>query len=302
MSERERATRAVLAALAGGAPPADALRAGANATGSAHVSAAFRAAADDLRGDAFRRDVITRARLEPPVVGVLLARAPREALAAVAQTVLRAARRPRRGWHRIARVLYLCLLALLEIAVATVAGKYVLQLQLVPGAHAELVTAGAVLAALAILLVTAGGAFESGRLRLETPELMDWLVAAELAGLPPGAALEALSPSASVIDRARLSRLTQKVRGAASVGEAMTTWAERGGLQGPLSKVVGLVAEGEAPAQAAARVARIAAALRGPRSTVRPTEVIGALLVVAGAGLIAGAIYHLLSALGGVTA
>ena len=298
MKQRERATRAVLAALAAGAAPADALRAGANSTEDVGVSEAFRGAADDLRGDAFRRDVITRVALDPPVVGLLLARAPKEALAPVAATALQAMERVRRSWKNVLRAVYLAFLALAELGTAAVLATFVLKT--LPAAEStQAVTAGAVLALLAILLLASGLALDRGKLRLETPQLMYWLVAAEQAALPPGAVLEVLMRSASFADELRLSRLSQRLRGAASVAEAMTTWAERGGLRGPLSKVVGLVADGEEPATAAARVARIAASLHPPAPAVRPYVSAAALLVVAAAGLIAGAIFQALAHLGG---
>lgn len=286
MNDRERATRATLHFLAGGSPLADALRAASNAAESTPVRASFRAAADDLGTDTFRRDVLARIGLEPPVVAVLLARAPRDALPEVAESILAAISRPLARHREWVIALYLGGVALLELVTAASLSQAAML-----DAASPFWMPAMILAAIALFTVSAGVWIAERRLELGVAQIVFWLVAGERAHVPPAAVLEALRGSVSLHARLAISRLIDRARGAASVSDALTLWAEKGGLRGPLARLVGLVAEGETAAAAAARVGRIAAAIEPPRgSFAAPVVVAGIGLILSAALIAAGAL------------
>lgn len=81
-------TKALFSALAGGASLEQALVVAAEA--SPEHAETLRRAAGDVGNDAFRKDVIARLELEPPVAAQLLAKAPRARLQHVAELTLAA--------------------------------------------------------------------------------------------------------------------------------------------------------------------------------------------------------------------
>src|SRR5688572_637707 len=91
-------TKALFAALAGGATLERSLAIAAEVSPTHRE--AFLLAADDLRNDAFRREVIARLQLDPPIAAAILSKARREKLPEIAHIALDALRIDETRDHR----------------------------------------------------------------------------------------------------------------------------------------------------------------------------------------------------------
>ncbi len=264
MSDVARATRATLAALAGGASPAQALAAAGTTCERPALGAAYARAADDLGNDTFRPDVFGRLEWSPPVVGLLLSRAPRAALPRVADAALRALHG---APFRPARVVVRWVTGQLAVAVMILAILLRWTLGGVQGrAGFDRLELGVALGLGALLtMVLAEVVAAVGKRRLSDAQTLRWLIAGELAQVPPGAVLGPLVEHAHPLGRRVLERMRQGVRGTATMRDAIVLWAEDGGLAGPAARLVGLVPDGEDPVTATERMARVAALDRPAR-------------------------------------
>lgn len=258
MSDVARATRATLAALAGGATPAQALAVGGASCGEGPHRARYAAAAEDLSNDSFRPDVIGRLEWSPPVVGLLLSRAPRAALARVAEAALAASRGPPFVPARPVVRWVTAHLAASAVVVALIL-RWAFR-ALPPGPPLDDIDIGLGLGLAAVVAVgLAQLTTRVARRSLTDAQTLRWLIAGELAQVPPGAVLGPLVEQAHPLGRRLLERMRRAVRGTATMRDAIVLWVEDGGLSGPAARLGGLVADGEDSITATERMARLAA-------------------------------------------
>lgn len=289
MKDVARATRAALAALSVGATPAEALSAAGAACHDPFLGARYAGGADDLASDSLRPDVVGRLQWSPTVVGLLLARAPLGTLPRVAEACLRA--RSRTGaaaprlivrWVTGYLALAVTLLALgLEVYLGSMAGAEHLELGLALGLAS---VASVVVAELIISLARHG---------VSDAQVLRWLIAGELALVPPGAVLGPLVQQVHPLGRRTLERMRQAVRGTTTMRDAIVLWAEDGGLAGPAARLAGLVADGEDAITSTERMARVAA-LEKPARVDRLMLALANALVVAAMVVIGHAVLLLL--------
>jgi hypothetical protein len=278
MSDVARATRATLTALSCGASPDRALGVAGAACDDRVLGARYTAAGDDLGNDTFRPDVFGRLPWAPAVVGVLLARAPRAALPRVAEAALAAlGSAPFRAARPMVRWLT-GQLAGLAVGVAVLLRFAVGTLGLALGDDLDMALA---LALASLMLVVLVEVITRVRVRALGPaQTLRWLIAGELAQVPPGAVLGPLVDDAHPLGRRSLERMRQEVRGTTTMRDAIVLWVEDGGLDGPSARLVGLVPDGEDPVTATERMARLAA-------LERPLPIDRGLLMLANALVVA---------------
>jgi len=274
MRDVSRATRASLASLAGGASLKDALRAAASVCQAPEIGARYAAAADDLGSDSFRAEVIGKLAFSPAVVGLLLARSPKSALAQVAESSIQALPRRTRDIRGKMTRAYVVLLAIMAGAAGAALDLGVRQMANAPVSNLIYVLAG-----LAFALAVLSQAWATiGEGSTGQSQLLYWFVAAERAGVPPGAVLEPIIAGAPLSARP-LEALRRDLRGVDTIRDAITVWAESSGLRGPAARLAGLVPEGDDAVGAAERMARIAALDR---------PIVGARLLLYAAYVMAG--------------
>jgi hypothetical protein len=230
MSDVARATRATLTALSCGASPDRALGVAGAACDDRVLGARYTAAGDDLGNDTFRPDVFGRLPWAPAVVGVLLARAPRAALPRVAEAALAAlGSAPFRAARPMVRWLT-GQLAGLAVGVAVLLRFAVGTLGLALGDDLDMALA---LALASLMLVVLVEVITRVRVRALGPaQTLRWLIAGELAQVPPGAVLGPLVDDAHPLGRRSLERMRQEVRGTTTMRDAIVLWSRTAGWTG----------------------------------------------------------------------
>jgi hypothetical protein len=302
-------TKALCSALAGGASLERALLIAKEAS-PAHAPALERAA-HEVGNDVFRRDVLQRLELEPPIAGVVLGRVRREYLADAATIALDAMRieEPRAPRDAPLPEMYLLLAAVVSIAVTLWLWFWARGVAIEPSLI--LIALGAGIASLLASLVTllrkwpVGSRFElllvllfpplfffdlqrimehAHRPLLDAKRVLIWLAAGELAGLVPGAVIAALLADVRSFREHRLLRaLETRLRGTADARRAAETWMATAKMPAALVQVAQAVLPGDSNTSATLRLARMVALLpaRARLEQVLPYVALGLLVAAA---------------------
>lgn len=278
-------TKALCSALAAGASLEQALRV-AKAASPTHADALERAA-EEVGNDAFRKDVLARLELEPPIAGAVLGKVRREYLIRTARIALDAMRveeapPAQDGTLPEIHLLAASVVSILVALWACVSGVLVDR----TGGQLALVAALGALAASVFALLERwpiGSRFQllrviafppmlffdlekiierAHRPLLDARRVLAWLAAGEIAGLVPGAVIaQLLLDTRSLRERRLLRALEKELRGAADARRASELWMTKARMPEALIKVAQHPLEEETIAQGTQRLARMVALL-----------------------------------------
>lgn len=313
------ATKATLAALAGGASLSEALGVGTRLAprGMGDALESARAHVDDA---AFQRDAVQRIPFEPRVVGTLLAQAPpgsRREVAILASRALEPETRPVKLFLEPAGILITAVVVLL---VATVIRTFLGHVAEATSASVPLFVSitgrsalaqalaglGLVTAALSLLwrrgrpsLAIASSVF-GRRSVLSLDRLLLWVAAGDEAGVVPGAVMSALRKDAPPGWRQRLGRLEVILRGASRGRAAAEAILRTAGRPDLVPVAVADLAQ-EPSGRAVARLARLVPFRETtPADLPRSLGYLAMGLLAAAVYVIASEIYVYISTLGGL--
>jgi hypothetical protein len=291
---RAALTKALFSALAGGASLEQALVVAAES--SPEHGDVLRRAAGDVENDSFRKEVIAQLELEPPIAGLLVARARRDRLQEVA-TIALAAMKPNapRLQETPLPELYLALASLIAIGISLVIsqGPLAQSTAVLWAISASLLSLAA--SGLAVLRKwPVGSRFElflallfPPLLFVDTPRIIEramrplldvrrvlvWLAAGELCGIVPGAVIAALVLDVRSFRELRLLRaLDTRLRGTTDARSAAEAWMSTARMPKVLVEIAKRPLPGESSEEATLRLARLVALVkpRVPLEAVLP--------------------------------
>lgn len=318
-------TRALCTALAAGASLEQALLIAKDV--SPHYAGRLENAAVEVGNDAFRKEVISRLELDPPIAGAVLGRARREQLGRIAEIAVEAMKRDEKRGSNDAPLsdLYLVFASVIAGLVAL----WVSQIALPIDPRALWIGSIAAIASLIAAVLTllrkwpVGSRFElllvlifpplvffdtariierTQRPLLDTKRVLAWIAAGELAGLVPGAVIAALLLDVRSFREHRLLRkLESKLRGSGDARKAAETWMATTAMPEAMVKVAQHPLPGDSNTDATLRLARIVGLLpqRFRLETFLPY--VSLLLLVIAAAAISGGILIAISGLGDIT-